>query len=57
LAWLTSIPVLKLILVCFPRIFAPVPISSLAFAAIAWFLLPALALFAGAAPFLATREA
>ena len=52
LVWLASIPVVKLILICFPNVFAAEPISSLALAAIGWSVLPALALFVGAVPFL-----
>lgn len=54
LAWLASVPVTALIFLCFPRVFALPPFSSLAFAAMGWFVLPSLALFLGAVPFLRT---
>jgi hypothetical protein len=52
LVWLASIPAVKLIFICFPTVFAAMPLSSLGLAAIGWFVFPALALFVGAVPFL-----
>jgi hypothetical protein len=52
IVWLATLFVLKLIFICFPGFFVGVPLGTLAFAAVGWFLLPALALFIGAVPFL-----
>lgn len=52
--WLASLFVLEIIYLCLPGFFAGVSLSSLAFSTIGWFVLPALALLAGAAPFLGT---
>ena len=52
IAWLTTLFVLKLIFIGFPEAFASVPTGTLAAASIGWFVLPALAMFAGALPFL-----
>lgn len=57
LVWLASIPVVELIFLCIPSVFAVMPLRSLAVAATGWFVLPSLALFLGAAPFLGDREA
>lgn len=51
-AWLATIPILKVILMCFPGIFAGMPLRALALAAVGWFVVPALALSLGAIPFL-----
>ena len=56
-AWFSTLFVLKLIFVCFPQTFAEIPLKTLVWASVGWFLLPALALFAGAAPFLGSRVA
>lgn len=53
-AWLATIPVLEVILLCFPKVFAGVSLQDMAFAAVGWFAIPALALFLGAVPFLKT---
>lgn len=55
--WFASLFVLKIIFLCLPGFFSGVSLSSLAFAAIGWVVLPGLALFAGAAPFLGTSGA
>ena len=52
IAWLTTLLVLKLIFIVFPGVFADVPIRTLAAASIGWFVLPAVAMLAGALPFL-----
>jgi hypothetical protein len=54
-AWFATLFALKLIFVCFPQTFVGVPLKTLALASVGWFVLPALALFAGAAPFLGSR--
>lgn len=53
--WLATLFVLKMIFVCFPNVFAGLSLRSLAFSTIGWFVLPAVALFVGAMPFLETR--
>lgn len=55
--WLGSLFVLEIIFLCLPGFFSGVSLSALASAAIGWFALPALALFAGAAPLLGTSGA
>jgi hypothetical protein len=55
IVWLAALFFLGLILICFPKVFAGFPIRSLILAILDWSILPALALLAGAAPFLWTR--
>jgi len=57
IAWLATLPVLGLIVACFPGAFAAVPLRSLAPAAVGWFVLPALAMLVGAVPFLRVQPA
>ena len=53
--WFATLFVLKLIFLCFPQTFVAIPFRTLALASVGWFVLPALALFAGASPFLGSR--
>jgi hypothetical protein len=53
--WFATLFVLKLIFLCFPQTFVAIPVKTLALASVSWFVFPALALFAGAAPFLGSQ--
>jgi hypothetical protein len=52
IAWLTTLFVLKIILITFSGTFASIPSGTLAAASIGWGVLPALAMLVGALPFL-----
>jgi hypothetical protein len=53
IAWLATLFVLEMIFICFSGTFASIPTSTLFAASLGWFVLPALAMLAGALPFLA----